>query len=118
RGVCTQAPCYCIVMEFCPYGPLCDLLNAGEEIPPVRLVKWSKEIASGMYYLHSHKIIHRDLKSPNVLIGANEVVKISDFGTSREWNDKSTKMTFAGTVAWMAPEIIRNEPYSEKVDIW
>nr|CAD7201353.1 unnamed protein product [Timema douglasi] len=118
RGVCTQAPCYCIVMEFCPYGPLCDLLNAGEEIPPVRLVKWAKEIASGMYYLHSHKIIHRDLKSPNVLIGANEVVKISDFGTSREWNDKSTKMTFAGTVAWMAPEIIRNEPYSEKVDIW
>jgi serine/threonine protein kinase len=45
-------------------------------------------------------------------------VKISDFGTSREWNEISTKMTFAGTVAWMAPEIIRNEPCSEKVDIW
>lgn len=45
-------------------------------------------------------------------------MKISDFGTSREWNEISTKMTFAGTVAWMAPEIIRNEPCSEKVDIW
>lgn len=45
-------------------------------------------------------------------------MKISDFGTSREWNEISTKMSFAGTVAWMAPEVIRNEPCSEKVDIW
>jgi mitogen-activated protein kinase kinase kinase 13 len=118
KGVCTQAPCYCIIMEYCPYGPLYNLLKNGEEVPPVRLVNWSKQIASGMHYLHSHKIIHRDLKSPNVLIGRGETVKISDFGTSREWNEISTKMTFAGTVAWMAPEIIRNEPCSEKVDIW
>lgn len=54
----------------------------------------------------------------SVLIGNGEVVKISDFGTSRQWNEISTKMSFAGTVAWMAPEIIRNEPCSEKVDIW
>lgn len=54
----------------------------------------------------------------SVLIGRKEVVKISDFGTSRQWNEISTKMSFAGTVAWMAPEIIRNEPCSEKVDIW
>lgn len=45
-------------------------------------------------------------------------MKISDFGTSREWNEISTKMSFAGTVAWMAPEVIKNEPCSEKVDIW
>ena len=51
-------------------------------------------------------------------MGKNDVVKISDFGTSRTWNEKSTKMSFAGTVAWMAPEVIRNEPCSEKVDIW
>lgn len=118
RGVCTQAPCYCIVMEYCPYGPLYNLLRDGEEIPPIRLVSWAKQIASGMHYLHVNKIIHRDLKSPNVLIGRQEMVKISDFGTSREWNEISTKMSFAGTVAWMAPEIIRNEPCSEKVDIW
>ncbi|XP_011495720.1 PREDICTED: mitogen-activated protein kinase kinase kinase 13 [Ceratosolen solmsi marchali] len=118
KGVCTQAPCYCIIMEFCPSGPLYDLLRAGESVPPPRLSSWSKQIAAGMRYLHDHKIIHRDLKSPNVLIGREEVVKISDFGTSREWNEKSTRMTFAGTVAWMAPEIIRNEPCSEKVDIW
>ena len=53
-----------------------------------------------------------------MLIAVNDVVKISDFGTSREWSEKSTKMSFAGTVAWMAPEVIRNEPCSEKVDVW
>ncbi|XP_054274233.1 mitogen-activated protein kinase kinase kinase 13-like isoform X2 [Macrosteles quadrilineatus] len=118
KGVCTQAPCYCIVMEYCQYGPLYNLLKEGEEIPPQRLVTWAKQIAAGMQYLHSNKIIHRDLKSPNVLIGSEEIVKISDFGTSRQWNEISTKFSFAGTVAWMAPEIIRNEPCSEKVDIW
>lgn len=54
----------------------------------------------------------------SILIGYQENLKISDFGTSRQWNDKSVKMSFAGTVAWMAPEIIRNESCSEKVDIW
>ncbi|TMS06355.1 Mitogen-activated protein kinase kinase kinase 13 [Larimichthys crocea] len=82
------------------------------------LVDWASGIASGMNYLHLHKIIHRDLKSPNVLVTHNDTVKISDFGTSKELSDKSTKMSFAGTVAWMAPEVIRNEPVSEKVDIW
>lgn len=53
-----------------------------------------------------------------MLITYDDVVKISDFGTSKELSDKSTKMSFAGTVAWMAPEVIRNEPVSEKVDIW
>jgi serine/threonine protein kinase len=52
------------------------------------------------------------------LIGNEEKIKISDFGTSRLFNDISTKMSFAGTVSWMAPEIIRNEPCSEKVDVW
>nr|XP_029510915.1 mitogen-activated protein kinase kinase kinase 13-like [Oncorhynchus nerka] len=54
----------------------------------------------------------------SVLVTQQDTVKISDFGTSKELSDKSTQMSFAGTVAWMAPEVIRNEPVSEKVDIW
>ncbi|XP_040057646.2 mitogen-activated protein kinase kinase kinase 13 [Gasterosteus aculeatus] len=118
KGVCTQAPCYCIIMEYCAQGQLYEVLRAGRKVTPRMLVDWATGIASGMNYLHLHKIIHRDLKSPNVLVTSNDTVKISDFGTSKELSDKSTKMSFAGTVAWMAPEVIRNEPVSEKVDIW
>ncbi|XP_063910272.1 mitogen-activated protein kinase kinase kinase 13-like isoform X2 [Zophobas morio] len=119
KGVCTQPPCLSIVMEFCPYGPLSDLLKKQKKVVTTnRVVSWAKQITSGMHYLHSQKIIHRDLKSPNVLIGEEEVIKISDFGTSRTWNGVSEKMSFAGTVAWMAPEAIKELECSEKVDIW
>ncbi|KAA0200246.1 hypothetical protein HAZT_HAZT008319 [Hyalella azteca] len=127
RGVCTTPPVFCIVMEYCPYGPLFNLIKNGHKIAPQLVASWAKQIAQGMNYLHMHRIIHRDLKSPkckcgavcqNVLIGDEQRVKISDFGTSREWNDVSAIMSFAGTLAWMAPEVIRNEPCSEKVDIW
>lgn len=64
RGVCTQSPVFCIIMEFCPYGPLQNILKDEKVVQPVRIVSWAKQIAMGMQYLHSHKIIHRDLKSP------------------------------------------------------
>lgn len=118
KGICNQSPVHCIIMEFCPNGQLYEVLRNGRQITPSLLVKWSTQIADGMHYLHVHKIIHRDLKSPNVLVGSRDILKISDFGTCKEFSEKSAKMTFAGTVAWMAPEVIRNEPCSEKVDVW
>ena len=51
-------------MEYCPYGPLFNLLREGKEVSPKKLVEWTKQIARGMHYLHQQKIIHRDLKSP------------------------------------------------------
>ncbi|XP_065654999.1 mitogen-activated protein kinase kinase kinase 12 isoform X2 [Hydra vulgaris] len=118
RGVCSQGPGYSLVMEYCPFGQLYEALRRDKEVTPTLLVNWSRQIADGMAYLHSHKIIHRDLKSPNILISYNDTLKISDFGTWKPMSEKSTNMTFTGTVAWMAPEVIRNDPCSEKVDIW
>lgn len=65
RGVCTLSPVFAIVMEFCPYGPLNQIIQEGPKvITTSRVISWTKQIAIGMQYLHHHKIIHRDLKSP------------------------------------------------------
>ncbi|PIO76883.1 kinase domain protein [Teladorsagia circumcincta] len=105
-GVCTQAPCYCLVMEYCP--------NGWEE-----WCSWSRQIAEGMEYLHKNKVIHRDLKSPNILFDEEGVVKICDFGTSHQQKKQnSTVMSFCGTVSWMAPEVIKKQPCCEKVDVY
>ena len=64
RGVCSQGRSFCLIMEFCPYGQLYDALRHEKEISPSLLVDWARQIAEGMSYLHSHRIIHRDLKSP------------------------------------------------------
>ncbi len=54
----------------------------------------------------------------SVLLADKNVVKISDFGTCRTWNEISVEMSFIGTYAWMAPEVIRKELCSEKMDVW
>lgn len=59
-GVCTVAPCYCVVMEFCSRGPLSDiLLHKKEQIEPDLISEWANQIANGMHYLHINEIIHR-----------------------------------------------------------
>ncbi|OQR71470.1 mitogen-activated protein kinase kinase kinase 12-like [Tropilaelaps mercedesae] len=118
RGVCTKSPVYCLVMEYCPNGQLYEVLHNGRPVAPCTVVEWSKHIAAGMQYLHTNKIIHRDLKSPNILIGYNDILKVTDFGISKTLGEHAAPMSFAGTVAWMAPEVIRQEPCSEKVDVW
>ena len=63
RGVSTRAPNYCIVMEYCGEGSLYEVIQKRTEILPPEVIKWAGQIAGGMQFLHSKKIIHRDLKS-------------------------------------------------------
>ncbi|MFT7801742.1 mitogen-activated protein kinase kinase kinase 9-like [Arapaima gigas] len=126
-GVCLQEPNLCLVMEFARGGSLNRALSR-KRIPPHTLVDWAVQIASAMHYLHCQvivPIIHRDLKSSNILILekvenedlANKTLKITDFGLAREWH-RTTKMSAAGTYAWMAPEVIRSSTFSKGSDVW
>ncbi|KAJ6663593.1 hypothetical protein lerEdw1_009672 [Lerista edwardsae] len=101
---------------------------AGRKVPPHTLVNWAVQIARGMNYLHNEAvvpIIHRDLKSINILILerlesddlSGRTLKITDFGLAREWH-KTTKMSAAGTYAWMAPEVIKLSLFSKSSDVW
>ncbi|XP_040268155.1 mitogen-activated protein kinase kinase kinase 9 [Bufo bufo] len=127
RGVCLKEPNLCLVMEFARGGSLNRVLS-GKTIPPDILVNWAVQIARGMNYLHDEAIvpvIHRDLKSSNILILeavengdlSNKILKITDFGLAREWH-RTTKMSAAGTYAWMAPEVIRSSMFSKGSDVW
>uniref|UniRef100_A0A8C1TBM7 mitogen-activated protein kinase kinase kinase n=1 Tax=Cyprinus carpio TaxID=7962 RepID=A0A8C1TBM7_CYPCA len=126
-GVCLQEPNLCLVMEYASGGPLSRAL-AGRRIPPHVLVNWAVQIARGMQYLHNEAIvpvIHRDLKSNNILLAEpvendsieGKTLKITDFGLAREWH-KTTKMSTAGTYAWMAPEVIKSSTFSKGSDVW
>uniref|UniRef100_A0A673M239 Mitogen-activated protein kinase kinase kinase n=1 Tax=Sinocyclocheilus rhinocerous TaxID=307959 RepID=A0A673M239_9TELE len=126
-GVCLQEPNLCLVMEYARGGPLNRAL-AGKRIPPHTLVDWAVQIARAMLYLHCQAIvpvIHRDLKSSNILILervenddlSNKTLKVTDFGLAREWH-RTTKMSAAGTYAWMAPEVIRSSTFSKGSDVW
>ncbi|GMT26307.1 hypothetical protein PFISCL1PPCAC_17604, partial [Pristionchus fissidentatus] len=118
-GVCRQAPVFAIVMEYCTRGQLCEVLKKEHDVGSMEWVDWAKQIADGMEYLHKNKVIHRDLKSPNILVTEDAMLRICDFGTSHQLNKmNSTQMSFCGTVSWIAPEMIKKEPCNEKVDVW
>ncbi|XP_050301341.1 mitogen-activated protein kinase kinase kinase 11 isoform X2 [Anthonomus grandis grandis] len=127
EGVCLQEPNLCLVLEYCRGGSLNRVL-AGRKIRPDVLVDWAIQIARGMDYLHCRapiSLIHRDLKSSNVLLSETienddfnyKTLKITDFGLAREVY-QTTRMSQAGTYAWMAPEVIRDSTFSKASDIW
>ncbi|GCC33990.1 hypothetical protein chiPu_0012463 [Chiloscyllium punctatum] len=127
KGVCLKEPNLCLVMEYARGGALNRAL-AGRKVPPHVLVNWAVQIARGMNYLHNEaavSVIHRDLKSSNILILekadgddlTNKTLKITDFGLAREWH-RTTKMSAAGTYAWMAPEVIKLSLFSKSSDVW
>lgn len=107
----TLSPPYCIVMEYMQGGSLCDLLHSEKEIRWKRRVKLGLQIANALKFLHSQSVMHRDIKSMNVLMGKHgKVAKLGDFGLAKLKQETistttSTVGSNAGTLAWMPPEL-------------
>ncbi|KAM6979233.1 LOW QUALITY PROTEIN: mitogen-activated protein kinase kinase kinase 20 [Tautogolabrus adspersus] len=119
-GAVVEAPNYGIVTEYASGGSLYDYLSSdeSEEMDMGQIMTWAAEMARGMHYLHSEapvKVIHRDLKSRNVVLAADKVLKICDFGASK-FLTHTTHMSLVGTFPWMAPEVIQSLPVSETCD--
>jgi serine/threonine protein kinase len=105
--------------EYMPGGNLYDFLhkqNNTLELPVV--LRIAIGISKGMDYLHQNNIIHRDLKTANLLIGSGQVVKIADFGVSRLRSQGGEMTAETGTYRWMAPEVINHKPYDHKADVF
>ncbi|PSR97894.1 Serine/threonine-protein kinase [Actinidia chinensis var. chinensis] len=121
-GAVTSPQRLCIVTEFLPRGSLFRLLQRNtSRLDWRRRAHMALDIARGMNYLHhcNPPIIHRDLKSSNLLVDKNWTVKVGDFGLSRLKHETYlTTKTGKGTPQWMAPEVLRNEQSDEKSDIY
>lgn len=107
-----------IVMELMSGGKLTDLLlNTHFSEPEIACV--CKYCLVALKFLHDGQRIHRDIKSDNVLLGADGTVKLADFGFCAELTSAADKRrSVVGTPYWMAPEVIRGVDYDTKVDIW
>lgn len=121
-GVCSQSGSpLCIVTEYMKGGSLFDVVRSQQEIDDPTMLQWIKGIAYGMLHLHSENIVHRDLAIRNVLLGDENVVKITDFGMSRatESTSSSAKTTAeVGPLKYMAIESLMDKTYSSKSDVW
>ncbi|RMB97595.1 hypothetical protein DUI87_25959 [Hirundo rustica rustica] len=107
-----------LVMEYMDGGTLYDVIRM-TKIYEDDIATLSRECLQGLEFLHSNHVMHRDVKSLNILLRTDGSVKLADFGFSAQLTPKqSRRSSVIGTAWWMAPEVVEGQPYGPKVDIW
>lgn len=106
-----------MVLDFFNGGELYTYLTKGK-FSEERARFYSAEIALGLHHLHSNDIIYRDLKPENLLLDSDGHIRITDFGLSKEGVEGDTVRSICGTPEYLAPEVLRKQPYGKGVDWW
>ncbi|XP_058667737.1 serine/threonine-protein kinase PAK 1-like [Ammospiza caudacuta] len=107
-----------LVIEYMDGGVLSDIVSqtclSEDEMAAI-----SRECLQGLDFLHANDVIHRDVKSDNILLRTDGSVKLADFGLATQLTpEQSRRCSVTGTPWWMAPEVVTGQPYGPKVDIW
>ena len=114
---------FIIIMEYCEEGDLAHhvkrMRNKKEYFSEDLILNWFLQIAFALRYIHERKILHRDIKTSNIFLSSNGIVKIGDFGISKILEGTLENAdTIVGTPYYMSPEVCENTPYSYKSDVW
>lgn len=106
-------------LEHMPGGSLTQALQQFGAFDESLLGEYAKQILCGLEYMHTRDpaVVHRDIKGPNILVGADCKVKLADFGCAKRTQETMTH-TLRGSIHWMAPEVIAHERYGRAADIW
>jgi serine/threonine protein kinase len=108
-----------IFLEHCAGGSIASLIGKYGKFKETLTRSFTKQILEGLEYLHSHDIIHRDIKGANVMVGQDGVTKLADFGAAKKlYSDETQFQSLRGTVNWMAPEVMMQKGHGRYADIW